>query len=141
MFILWRLFNSHRGKVTITPPQDQEALKQHYIFIKWLSVHEPKATGFDPQIEFTDESIITSYAAKNNISVSDDELQNAYQQALKSVGTEDQYLAKLKEIRGFDKQTILEKMKIDLLKQKVQKATGVPIELWLEEQRQKNNQS
>jgi hypothetical protein len=120
------------GPTLVISAQDaKEAQAQHEYFANWLSSHEPQNKTYDEQKELVDETIITNYAKTHNIVVSDTELQAAYQKAVASVGSEKAYVDKMKAIRGFDKAMILDKLTIDLLKEKIQSKVDMPIAAWL----------
>lgn len=101
-------------------------------FQKWAKEHNEKLTGDKDILEsMIDEILIQQYAQKNNISVSDKEVGERYRSAVASVGTEEQYLAKIKAIRNFDQEIVLNKMQVEILGEKVEKAVGMPLNVWL----------
>ena len=88
--------------------------------------------------ELVDAEIIDEYAKENNITVSEFELQDKYTKAYQSLGSEEEYLKKIQELQGIGKSEVLELIRQDILKEKVQKSLGTPIENWLAEQRAKS---
>jgi hypothetical protein len=79
--------------------------------------------------------IISQYARQNNIEVKDSEVEQKYQLAVKSVGTEGEYLDKLKTLQGIGKDQVLELIRLDILREKVRKSLKTPLESWLLEQK------
>lgn len=94
-----------------------------------------------------DESIITQYAEKNKITVSDTEIENRYNKVVDGYnsrnkvkgGGESAFLSKIKEMYGTDKNDYLATLKMDILKEKVQSAVKMSLAKWLEEERKKEN--
>jgi hypothetical protein len=82
-----------------------------------------------------DLELISHYAEQNKIEVKDSEVNDKYQLAVKSVGTEQEYLEKLKTLQGIDKNQVFELIKIDILKDKVRKSLQTPLESWLNQQK------
>ncbi len=88
--------------------------------------------------ELVQQELIGKYAKENNISVSQGEINTRYESAYKSVGTEEQYLEKLKNLQGITKENVLELIREDILKEKVQKSLKTPLEVWLKEEVKKS---
>jgi hypothetical protein len=89
--------------------------------------------------ELINQKLLEQYAATHGISVTQSELEKEFEDAAHSIGTEDKYLEKIKQIYRIDKDQLLVKIRTDLLKEKVQKQTGIPIDNWLLQQRQAAN--
>lgn len=90
-----------------------------------------------------DENLINQYGKNHNIMVSDSEVLSRYNLVVKNynqnnnitTGGDAQFLAKIKELYGTDKNTYLESIKNDILKEKVQVAVKMPLAQWLEKQK------
>lgn len=107
------------------------AMKNFYTFLKQKNPHiTEEALNY-----LIDQKIIEDYVAQHHITVSDEELQKQYQQAVKSVGNEQAYLKKFQDMYHIDKNVVLGKIKLDLLRQKIQALTHIPSEEWLEQER------
>jgi hypothetical protein len=124
-------------------------------FYKWNKQDTAQLTSLQKDVlsKLVDASLINQYAKKNKIIVSDDEIKTRYEQSVtgynrrnKIAGKGDQdFLAKLKEMYGTNKDDYLQTLKEDILREKVQTSVNMPLGKWLEEQEksadiQENNQ-
>jgi len=107
--------------ITRADYQKEQELWQH--FQAWAAAHHETITDDQDLLEkMIDDALISQYAKNNHIKVSEGELATRYQQAVASVGSEDEYLAKIRKIRNFDKDIILKKLQMEILAEKVEKA-------------------
>lgn len=108
---------------------------QYKNFLAWTNATPSASLEKDILNNLIDQKLIDQYARKNNIYVSDEELNTRYSAAVASLGTENQYLTKIKEIYGIDKTDLLEKIKNEMIREKVQKSMNVSLEDWLKQER------
>lgn len=81
--------------------------------------------------------IIEHYAKSQNIQVTEIELNNHYQQAVSSYGTEEKYLQKIYEIHKMDKSALLKRMEKELIEERLSKKVLKPLPQLIEEQKRK----
>ena len=81
-----------------------------------------------------DMQLVENYAREGGIAAGQDEVQERYRQIAQR-NSEDQLLAQLSEMYGVDKEKYLEKLRQDILKERVQSNVGMPLTEWLAQQR------
>jgi hypothetical protein len=113
--------------------------KKDALFQQWLKKEKIKeGTGDEKTIDMLiEKTIAQEYAKKNGITVSQTEIEKQFQKAAASIGGEEKYLEKLKEIYGVDKKGVYDMLSYDLLKQKISQKTKLPFAVWIKEEKAK----
>ena len=129
----------------ITRADFQEKLHETTKFFEATKQDISKIPSFNSDVlnNMIDEKLISEYAQSNNIKASDSEVLNRYDLVVRGYnghnnitgGEDTQFLFKIKEMYGTDKNTYLEEVKNDILKEKVQIAVKMPLKDWLEFQK------
>lgn len=124
----------------------QKKLDQSKTFYTYSKQDLSKLTSLskDTLNGMINDNLIQNYASGNNITVSDTEVENRYQQVIAGFNSREKitetgdtkFLEKIKQMYGTDKNTYLAQVRMDLLKEKVQKAVGMPLVKWLEKEKQ-----
>lgn len=84
-----------------------------------------------------EQRLIEQYAEKNNLKINEDEVKSYYDNAVQREKSEPNLLEKLSEMYGMGKEEYLEKIRMDILREKVQKNVGKPLSEWLTEEKSK----
>lgn len=90
--------------------------------------------GADAKNTVEERAIIESYAALNNIKVTQDEINKRYAQKTQVSG-EQKLLEQLAKMYSMDKNNYLDVLKQDILREKIQLAVDKPLSAWLKEQK------
>jgi parvulin-like peptidyl-prolyl isomerase len=85
--------------------------------------------------ELVKQRLVNLFAEQNGISITQEIIDERYSKAVASVGTEEQYLEKIKTLQGIDKARVKQIIEEDILKEEVEKKLNMPIKIWLEEQK------
>ncbi len=117
----------------------QKDLEYQKHFNEWLNKNSASSSAGRSDVleEAINQAIIALYAREHNIVVSDQDISGRYNLAVKSVGTEEEYLKKLADIRGWDKNKILDNMKNEILIEKVIQQVQIPLEQFLSQHKLK----
>lgn len=86
-----------------------------------------------------DKQLIESYAKDNNIIISAEQIDDIYNQRVSAYPNEQALLDKLNELYGTNKDSFLETLRYDLLREELQKSTNQPLDKWLAEQKDSAN--
>ncbi len=108
-------------------------------FKLWLKEHKITSTSLDTPLIDTliEEALASEFGNKAKIQPTEKEINTKYKLAIKSVGTEEKYLSKIKDIQGIEKEEILSQFRIELLEQKIQEKTKLPFTIWVSQQKAK----
>lgn len=130
---------------SITRVDFQEKLDGTKNFFEYKNQDVSKMPSLEKDVlqNLIDENLINQYGKNHNITVSDSEVLSRYDLVVKNynqnnnitTGKDAQFLAKIKELYGTDKNTYLEQTKNDILKEKVQVAIKMPLANWLTKQK------
>lgn len=80
------------------------------------------------------EKKIQKYAAENNITVSQSEIDSLYQERVRQNKSEEELLAKIKLLYGYTKEEYRKMLGYDVLRAKVQLKVNEPLTEWLNKQ-------
>jgi hypothetical protein len=121
----------------------EKKLDQTKNFFKYNKQDVSKMSSLEKDVlqNLIDTALIKQYAQEHNLKVSDSEVLNRYDLVVKGYNRHNDiakgdtaFLSKIKEMYGTDKNTYLEHLKNDILKEKVQTAVKMPLKDWLEAQ-------
>ncbi len=115
-------------------PEFNKELSYTKHFKEWAK-HDASNIEYEVKARLEDEKIIKDYALKNNIVVTDEEVNVRFKELYSKNGGEEKYLAQIKEQHGIEKSDYLEKLRIELLRAKVALAVKKPLVEWLLEQK------
>ncbi|KKR91785.1 MAG: hypothetical protein A3G66_01000 [Candidatus Levybacteria bacterium RIFCSPLOWO2_12_FULL_39_17] len=110
---------------------------QRSYFKKWLIEHNTTSTVLTKSVLETmiEETLSLKFAQENNLIPSQKEVERKYFAAVKSVGTEEQYLTRIKDLQGQNKDNILKQMEFEIIQTKIEKKTKMPYSVWIKEQK------
>lgn len=132
----------HGGSSDTSLRVDNEAVqkeiqsKKHFYTQQGLSVDE-EALESEIRARLLEDELVVAYTQKNNITITDAELENRYKEIYMKYGSEEAYLVKMREQYAIDKDAYLEKLRIEILRAKVQEAVKKPLIEWLLEEKKK----
>ncbi len=94
--------------------------------------------------EMIDNTLISQYAAKHNIIVYQQELDQRYSDAVRiynshnniTGASDSAFITQINKMYGMDKTEYQENLRMDILKEKVQESVGEPLTKWLMDQKQ-----
>ena len=86
-----------------------------------------------------DKLIVEEYARQNDITVNENILDSYYAQRVEQFSSEDAFLSEIDRLYGMDKESYVEILRYDLLREAVQARLNQPLSEWLSVQR-KNSQ-
>ncbi len=117
----------------------QARKKQLDYFANWLYEHQSTSSAIPADLldELIEETLTLQFAKEHNLLPSGQEIKEKYQQAVKSIGTEKEYLEKIKTIQGIGKDEVLQKIKLELTKEKIEKFTKIPFDVWIKTEKEK----
>lgn len=131
--------------VGITKSTVNTAIAQQLEFYKSQNQQAPNISTIQESVTnaLIDNALVNQYAAKHNITVSNAEVNNRYEEAVgvfnshnNIKGASDSaFLARINQMYGIDKSEYLASLKMGILKDKVQASVGEPLTKWLEGQR------
>ena len=129
------------GDTKISKADYQKNLDQTKAFYAYSKQDLSKLTSLDKDtLQITiNNSIVQNYAEKYKITVTEAEIQNRYMQVVAgfnrnnkiTVADDEAFLSKINQMYGIDKNTYLDQLRIDILKEKVQAAVKMPLAKWL----------
>ena len=120
------------GPIIVRTSDLELALSKRESFYRYSNQSYDKATLIkDVLTNLKNEERLKKYAKDHNIYVNKDNLDELYKERVKQSGSEDELLHKIKEMYGINKQEYNKVLEMDLLKEKVQQALGVPLTEWL----------
>ena len=130
----------------ISKAEYEKKVEEAISFFKWQKqdISQISTLQKDALDRLVDESLISQYAEKNKISVSEGEVNSRYEQAVAGYnrrskiagGGDSAFLSKIKEMYGNVKSDYLLTLKMDILKEKVQAAVKMPLAQWLKTQKE-----
>lgn len=121
--------------ITITNTQLQQEIAHRNTFYK--SQHnsvDPQTLRSDVTRQLASDKLVLNYAKAHNITVSDKEVDNVYQQRTAASGSEQQLLDQLTRTYGLTQQQYRSTISLDIMKDKVQAQLGKSINTWLNEE-------
>lgn len=140
-----KTYKSSVNGVAIKRQDFQKELDAAKRFFEYSNEDVSKMSSLEKDVtqKMIDQSLVNQYAKNHNITVSDTEILNRYNLIVKtynkrnniSESGDERFLAKIKELYGTDKNTYLEQVKNDILKEKVQVAVKIPLANWLTKQK------
>lgn len=86
--------------------------------------------------DLINKQLVTEYAQKNNIVISQEQIDAYYNQRASSYKSEQEFLATLTKLYGTNKEQYKATLAYDLLSSAVQQKVRQPLESWLQQQRQ-----
>jgi hypothetical protein len=84
-----------------------------------------------------DRQLIRTYATDNSIFVSDESVQELYNNRIAQIGSEQELLDYVEQTYGLDQTSYQQQLRDDLQRELVQQSVGQPLNDWLREQRSK----
>lgn len=101
-------------------------------FFTWAKQDVAKLSSLEGDVldRMIEMKIVSQYARKNNITVSQKDIDESFRATL-GKKSEAVYLAKIKEMYGMEKEDYLRKLTEDTLKEKVQAHVKIPLSAWL----------
>lgn len=104
-------------------------------FQKWLKDNKTDSNSLPTDLIQTliEDELAHQFVEKNNLEPTQLEIDKHYSNAVASVGSEYLYLKKMKTIQDIGKEEILAKMKLEILKTKIEKFTKKPFAVWVKE--------
>ena len=96
---------------------------------------DPKTVEEEVRNRITQDKLVLAYADKRGITVSDNEVEKRLEELSRGAGSKEKYLNDIKERYGIDKDAYLGKLRIELLRQKVEEYVKKPLIEWLLEEK------
>jgi len=112
--------------------------KQLDYFSKWLLENHTTSSAVPNDLVDTliDETLTLQFAKEHNLLPTQQEVEEKYQKAVASVGTEQEYLAKIQQVQGVGKSNILQRITLEITKEHIEKFTNIPFNVWLAQQKE-----
>jgi parvulin-like peptidyl-prolyl isomerase len=126
--------------IKITNSELNEAVKARETFYKY-NKQEISADILETDVlkQLKDEKRIQKYAKENNVKVSQSEVDDLYQERVRQNKSEEELLAKIKQLYGYTKEEYQKVLEYDVLRAKVQTKVNEPLAEWLSKQPDKIN--
>lgn len=127
------------GNETIDKKVYEKRKVQLDYFTKWLSDNQSTSSAIPTDLldKLIEETLTIQFAKENNLLPSSREVAEKYKSAVKSVGLEKEYLEKIKTIQGIGKEDILERIKLELARERVEQLTKLPFNIWIIQEKEK----
>ncbi len=122
--------NSHTVSINKKELQTESSrLYNFYVYSKQTNINKVQIEK-DSLNRLIEDKIVEIYAGRNHITVSEEEVAQRYKQILQTK-TESALLSQLNQMYGMNKNDYLQVLKTDILREKVQKAVGIPLSKWI----------
>lgn len=112
--------------------------KQLDYFTKWLSDHQTTSSAVpgDLMDALIEETLTLQFAREHQLLPTTREVEEKYQKAVASVGTEKEYLEKIKKIQGASKEDVILRITLEIAKERIEQFTRLPFNAWLARQKE-----
>lgn len=129
-----RMYITKVGNEGILRSDYEKELARTKHFFVWARQDISKLPSLDHDVleRMIEMKLVSQYARKNKITVSQKEIEDGYRAGL-GKKSEAEYLATIREMYGMEKGDYLQKLSEDLLKEKVQMELKMPLSSWLTE--------